>query len=106
MCIVFVTELQAHALQATRVLKPMKSSPNGVLETEDFEQIIWQTTEQTFSYQGDPNIGVINNVVLKVNKPGPAEYLGFGEQGGRTVLKRPTYMNFFCKIIISTSDRH
>lgn len=102
MCIVFVLELQAHTLQATRVLEPMESSPPGVLD----EQVIWQTTEQAFSYQGDPNIEAINNVVLNVNKPGPAKYLGFGEQGGRTVLKNPTYMNFFCKILISTGGRH
>ncbi|KAK7393939.1 hypothetical protein QQX98_013278, partial [Neonectria punicea] len=86
---------------ATRVLKPLETSPSfvkslGVLEATDCEQIIWQTTDQAFSYQGNPSIGVINNVVLNVNKPTQAEYLGFGEQGGRTVLKKPTYMNFFC----------
>ncbi|KAI8211645.1 hypothetical protein K4K52_009996 [Colletotrichum sp. SAR 10_76] len=50
----------------------------------------------TFLHQDDKNIDVINNVVLNIDKPGPAQYLGFGEQGGRTVLKEPTFMNYFC----------
>ncbi|KAF7546076.1 hypothetical protein G7Z17_g8689 [Cylindrodendrum hubeiense] len=98
-------------LSATRVLKPLKSNPSflnsvGVLNISDSEHVIWQTTAHTFSYQSDPNIGVINNVVLKINKPTPAEYLGFGEQGGRTVLKKPTYMNFFCMILLSMLKSH
>lgn len=60
------------------------------------EQIIWQTDSPIFSFQGDRNISVINNVVMNIKKPGPAEYLGFGEQGGRTLLKQPTFMNYFC----------
>lgn len=69
----------------------------GVDTTLGIEQIIWQTTDQAFSYQQNKEIDAINNVVLNVKKPGPAEYLGFGEQGGRTVLKKPTYLNYFCR---------
>jgi hypothetical protein len=69
----------------------------GIDAVSEYEQIIWQTTDQTFSYQGDPIIDAVNNVVLNIKKPGPAAYLGFGEQGGRTVIKKPTYLNFFCK---------
>lgn len=69
----------------------------GVDTTSEVEQIIWQTTDQTFSYQQNSDIDAINNVVLNIKKPGPAEYLGFGEQGGKTVLKKPTYLNYFCK---------
>lgn len=68
----------------------------GISESSAREQIIWQTSPQTFSYQQDPKIAVINNVVMNVNKPGLAGYVGFGEQGGRTVLKKPTFMNYFC----------
>lgn len=87
---------------ATRVLKPMPTESAVINELSlpivtAEEQIIWQTSQQTFAYQGDPTIGIINNVVMNVNKPTQAEYVGFGEQGGRTVLKRPTYMNYFCK---------
>ena len=33
--------------------------------------------------------------MLTTNKPGLARYLGFGEQGGQPLLKRPTTMNYF-----------
>ncbi|KAH7006487.1 glycosyl hydrolases family 31-domain-containing protein [Fusarium venenatum] len=68
----------------------------GINNALEVEQIIWQTTDQTFSYETNGSIDVIKNVVLNVKKPGPAEYLGFGEQGGKTVLKKPTYLNYFC----------
>ncbi|KXJ94870.1 glycosyl hydrolases family 31-domain-containing protein [Microdochium bolleyi] len=85
---------------ATRVLEPSPSATFqdgvGVAALAASEQIIWQTTEQAFVQKQNPSIGVINNVVLNIEKPAPAQYLGFGEQGGQTVLKKPTYMNFFC----------
>ncbi|KAL5619805.1 hypothetical protein FOVSG1_002027 [Fusarium oxysporum f. sp. vasinfectum] len=86
---------------ATRKLKTLEADTSllqsvGVDTTSELEQIIWQTTDQTFSYQKNSDIDAINNVVLNVKKPGPAEYLGFGEQGGKTVLKKPTYLNYFC----------
>lgn len=37
-----------------------------------------------------------NTVFMNVNKLGLAGYVGFGEQSGRTVLKKPTFMNYFC----------
>ncbi|KAL9091937.1 MAG: hypothetical protein Q9165_004689 [Trypethelium subeluteriae] len=86
---------------ATRVLQPMPSDSEvlkelGVGGVSAAEQVVWQTASQVFSYQGDPHINVINNVVMNVVKPPSGEYLGFGEQGGRTVLKKPTFMNYFC----------
>ncbi|RGP76822.1 hypothetical protein FLONG3_5065 [Fusarium longipes] len=86
---------------ATRKLELLDADPTlsqsvGVNTTSEVEQIIWQTTDQTFSYQQNKEIDAINNVVLNIKKPGPAEYLGFGEQGGKTVLKKPTYLNYFC----------
>ncbi|KAF4996639.1 hypothetical protein FGRMN_4385 [Fusarium graminum] len=86
---------------ATRKLQTLAADPSflksvGVDALAESEQIIWQTTDQVFSYQLNKNIDPINNVVLNIQKPGPAEYLGFGEQGGRTVLKKPTYLNYFC----------
>ncbi|KAF5661454.1 alpha-glucosidase 2 [Fusarium circinatum] len=86
---------------ATRKLKPLDADPAflktvGIDTVSEYEEIIWQTAEETFSYQGNPSIGAVNNVVLNIKKPGPAAYLGFGEQGGRTVIKKPTYLNFFC----------
>ncbi|KAM0489552.1 hypothetical protein ACHAP8_012462 [Fusarium lateritium] len=72
------------------------SNSVGINNALEVEQIIWQTTDQTFSYETNGSIDAIKNVVLNVKKPGPAEYLGFGEQGGKTVLKKPTYLNYFC----------
>jgi hypothetical protein len=90
--------------QATRVLQALPGELTqfelnelGVSASNLSEQIIWQTSEQAFSYQLNPNINIINNVVMKVVKPAQADYVGFGEQGGRTVMKKPTYMNYFCK---------
>lgn len=77
---------------------PTYLKPVGALELFDSEHVIWQTGAQAFSYQGNQDIPAINNVVLNIKKPTPADYLGFGEQGGRTVLKKPTFMNYFCKI--------
>ncbi|KAF4469981.1 hypothetical protein FALBO_3118, partial [Fusarium albosuccineum] len=80
---------------ATRVLQPMEN-PAGVVGADHLQQIIWETADPAFSYQGDPNIGVINNVVLNIKKPVLSRYLGFGEQGGQTVLRSPTFMNYYC----------
>ncbi|RKK84556.1 hypothetical protein BFJ71_g14509 [Fusarium oxysporum] len=87
---------------ATRKLKTLEADTSllqsvGVDTTSELEQIIWQTTDQTFSYQQNADINAINNVVLNVKKPGPAVYLGFGEQGGKTILKKPSYLNYFYK---------
>lgn len=84
---------------ATRALQPLSADPDAINElgiTTSVEQIIWQTTSQAFSFSGDPNIKVINNTVMNIKRPGSSQYLGFGEQGGHTVLKKPTYMNYFC----------
>ena len=87
---------------ATRVLQPLPTDSAVINELSlpavtAEEQIVWQTSQQAFAYQENSSIGIINNVVLNAYKPTQAEYVGFGEQGGRTVLKRPTYMNYFCK---------
>ncbi|KAF4781156.1 hypothetical protein HER10_EVM0008029 [Colletotrichum scovillei] len=82
-------------------LEPREKIPSfiaetGIQGTSISEEVIWRTADQAFSYNGDPEIDAINNVILRMHKPPPAHYLGFGEQGGKTVLKKPTYMNYFC----------
>ncbi|KAJ3536576.1 hypothetical protein NM208_g6658 [Fusarium decemcellulare] len=62
---------------ATRVLQPMEN-PAGVVGADYLQQIIWETADPAFSYQGDPHVGVINNVVLNIKKPVLSRYLGFG----------------------------
>ncbi|KAF5004990.1 hypothetical protein FDECE_8515 [Fusarium decemcellulare] len=76
------------------VLQPMEN-PAGVVGADHLQQIIWETADPAFSYQGDPHVGVINNVVLNIKKPVLSRYLGFGEQGGSTVLRGPTFMNYY-----------
>jgi hypothetical protein len=96
-------QISADTSQATRKLTVLPegdqsiSQSVGINTAAEVEQIIWQTTDQAFSYETNGSIDAIKNVVLNVKKPGPAEYLGFGEQGGKTVLKKPTYLNYFCK---------
>lgn len=50
--------------------------------------IVWQTKERGLLYQGDAT-------VINVDKPQTAKYLGFGEQGGRSLYKDKTFMNYF-----------
>ncbi|KAJ0375304.1 hypothetical protein COL26b_006515 [Colletotrichum chrysophilum] len=94
-----------------RIIATRKLNPSDVATLTDVgitatatEHVIWRTTAQTFLHQDDKNIDVINNVVLNIDKPGPAQYLGFGEQGGRTVLKEPTFMNYFCLMVDNYSQ--
>lgn len=52
------------------------------------DAIIWQTKKKPLQYQTDAT-------VLAVEKPDPAKFLGFGEQGGKHLFKESTYMNYF-----------
>ena len=47
---------------------------------------------------------MLRNVVLEVHKPGYAEYLGFGLQGGTEFIKRKTYMNYFSELYLPSSQ--
>jgi hypothetical protein len=63
------------------------------------EKVIWQTSPKTFRWKTNPQYRVLKNVVLDVVKPGNGKYLGFGEQGGMSFVKQPTFMNFFSKLL-------
>lgn len=52
--------------------------------------IIWKTKPRGLQYKG-------NAVILSVEKSATADYLGFGEQGGKNLFKKKTYMNYFSK---------
>ena len=38
--------------------------------------------------------------VLAVEKSVTADFMGFGEQGGKHLFKKKTYMNYFSKLLI------
>ena len=84
-------------IQCTRIIQPQRDTfeqPPGLI-TSSIEKVIWQTSPgRTFSQS--PEGPRATNIVLNVAKPGPAEYVGFGEQGGRSVVKSATLMNYFC----------
>jgi alpha-glucosidase (family GH31 glycosyl hydrolase) len=50
--------------------------------------IVWQTKDYGLLYEGDATI-------LNIDKPATAKYLGFGEQGGRSLYKDNSFMNYF-----------
>ena len=84
-------------IQCTKVVQPQSeiyALPPG-LATSGGEKVIWQTSP-TQTFLQSPDGPRARNLVLRVAKPGPAEYVGFGEQGGRTVMKSATLMNYFC----------
>jgi hypothetical protein len=56
--------------------------------------IIWRTKPRGLQYSGTAT-------VLSVEKSVTADFMGFGEQGGKSLFKRKTYMNYFSKSITS-----
>ncbi|KAH0607359.1 uncharacterized protein H6S33_002393, partial [Morchella sextelata] len=84
--------------QASRSLKPLDELwplPVEVIQSTPRLKTVWQTSEQTFRYKLDPDHDMVKNVILDVIKPGHGEYIGWGEQGGSSFMKKPTLMNYF-----------
>ncbi|OCK81473.1 glycoside hydrolase family 31 protein [Lepidopterella palustris CBS 459.81] len=50
--------------------------------------IIWQTKDRPLRY-------LDNATVLSVETSSTANYMGFGEQGGKSLFKRKTFLNYF-----------
>lgn len=59
------------------------------------EKIVWQTSPKTFRWNIHPVVSVVKQVILDVIKAGHGEFIGFGEQGGTSFMKTPTFMNYF-----------
>ena len=53
--------------------------------------VVWQMSERGIRYQG-------KSTILSIQKPSTARYLGFGEQGGSSLLKDKTFMDYFSKL--------
>lgn len=52
--------------------------------------IVWKTRPRGLQYRD-------NTTVLVVDKSITADYIGFGEQGGKNLFKKKTFMNYFSK---------
>ncbi|KAF4452162.1 alpha-1,4-glucan lyase [Fusarium austroafricanum] len=50
--------------------------------------IIWKTRPRGLQYSG-------HSTILSVEKSVTADFMGFGEQGGKHLFKKKTYMNYF-----------
>ncbi|KAI5820272.1 alpha-1,4-glucan lyase [Pyronema omphalodes] len=88
-------------IQAIRRIKPVKklySMPweysNGS-ETEGRYKIVWESSPRTFRWNRHPEHPMLKEVIMDIIKPGPGEYIGFGEQGGTNFMKKATFMNYF-----------
>jgi hypothetical protein len=79
-------------------LYPMPQELKSDAAKEGSDKIVWQTSPTTFRWNRHPDHHMIKDVVLDIIKPGHAEYVGFGEQGGPNFLKQPTFMNYFSEI--------
>jgi hypothetical protein len=55
--------------------------------------IIWKTKPRGLQYSGTAT-------VLSIEKSVTADFMGFGEQGGKSLFKKKTYMNYFSKLTI------
>ncbi|KAF8761301.1 glycosyl hydrolase 31 family [Rhizoctonia solani] len=60
----------------------------GPDETKYDIKVVWQTKPSGISYSDKAT-------VIEVEKPGRARYLGFGEQGGRQLLKTKVIIDYF-----------
>ncbi|KAG0125373.1 glycosyl hydrolases family 31-domain-containing protein [Tuber indicum] len=86
-------------IQAVRVLTPLPDlypipeAPSTASRAT--EKIVWQTSPETFRWSIHPVVSVVKQVVLDVIKAGHGEFIGFGEQGGTSFMKTPTFMNYF-----------
>ncbi|KAI5839123.1 alpha-1,4-glucan lyase [Morchella snyderi] len=86
-------------IQAARVLKPASDLyplPN-VITTQAASSVktVWQTSAKTFRYKAQGEHAVLKPVILDVVKAGHGEFVGWGEQGGSSFMKKPSYMNYF-----------
>lgn len=93
-------------MQAIRRIKPVKklySMPweysNGS-ETEGRYKIVWESSPRTFRWNRHPEHPMLKEVIMDIIKPGPGEYIGFGEQGGTNFMKKATFMNYFSEIYL------
>ncbi|KAH0607116.1 uncharacterized protein H6S33_003104 [Morchella sextelata] len=80
-------------LHAAPDIYPIPASHPTLSVVREAEKVVWQTSEKTFRWKFEEPL--VKNIVLDVVKAGPGEFLGFGEQGGKNFLKKPSFMNYY-----------
>jgi hypothetical protein len=81
--------------------------PDVYSRIEDIQhnyRVVWETSPKTFRWHIHEVHDMLKDVVLDVIKPGHGEYLGFGEQGGTSFAKQPTFMNYFSTLRFRTGS--
>lgn len=94
-CRIFVSQ-KPFQIVALRRITVYNTREEGLLQSANVlsvdstptEKVIWQTKEKGILYSG-------KTALFEVEKPPSARYLGFGEQGGRQVLKSKMICDFF-----------
>jgi len=102
--------IRRHPFQITAVrvlssLQPAEKIPElQLLDSDSVKQlelqtasgaasaIVWKTKPRGLQYRD-------NSTVLVVEKSVTADFIGFGEQGGKHLFKKKTYMNYFSRSI-------
>lgn len=67
----------------------------GTAASAPKEKIVWQTSPQTFRHNTNAQHPMMKDVVLDIVKAGHGEFVGFGEQGGTSFMKKACYMSYF-----------
>lgn len=77
----------------------------GAAASTPKEKIVWQTSPKTFRHNLHPKHTMLKDVVLDIVKAGHGEFVGFGEQGGTSFMKKACYMNYFSEFWLTAYHR-
>ncbi|KAA8895125.1 alpha-1,4-glucan lyase [Sphaerosporella brunnea] len=95
--IIYRSPFRIQAIRKLQLLKPLYPMPGSIVSgnADGNYRVIWETSPKTFRWHQHPQHAMLKDIVLDVIKPGHGEYMGFGEQGGTSFAKTPTFMNYF-----------
>ena len=64
-------------------------------ETSEWEEfLVWSTFKHSFCFTETGN-GLDHSIILALNKEATSKFVGFGEQGGQSLCKNTTQVNYF-----------
>ena len=76
-------------------IRPVRLSPSIATPAHNYENVVvWETAERGLAYIDR------GAAVLSIKESDIAKYMGFGEQGGKALFKKNTFMNYFSKLMI------